>query len=75
MRSATCCRTIRLVARGVVVNPDSVFCAQEEHFAFLRVSDNTRMRTTFYSSLARLVFIHDTDEVMSRRRAHQRGLL
>jgi hypothetical protein len=36
---------------------------QEEHFAFLSVPSNTRLRTTFYSSLARLVFINDTDEV------------
>ena len=38
----------------------------EEHFTFLKPPQNTRMRTTFYTALARLMFMSDEPEAFTR---------
>lgn len=39
---------------------------QEEHFPFLKPPDNTRHRTTFYTALARLLFMSESADAFAR---------
>ena len=39
---------------------------QEEHFPFLKPVDNTRHRTTFYTALARLLFMSESTDAFTQ---------